>query len=86
MAKFQAPPIRTFFLGNPPEATVADTPNIPAYAWINWFQAVTDQLSVPGPPPTSASAGTAGQITFDSNFLYVAVAKNQWKRIALVAF
>jgi hypothetical protein len=93
MPKFQAPPIRTFFLGNPPEATIpppegkhTETPNIPAYAWINWFQAITDQLSTVAAPATSTSPGLPGQITYDSNFLYVAIAKNQWKRVALVAF
>jgi hypothetical protein len=86
MAKFQAPPIRTFFLGNPPRDKVSDTMNVPAYAWENWFQSVTNALSSPGAPPTSTSAGLPGQITFDANFLYVAIGKNQWKRIALSAF
>lgn len=38
----------------------------------------------PSAPPASASAtGTAGQIQWDSSFLYVCVATNTWKRAAL---
>lgn len=63
--------------------------NVPSYAWDRWFQNVSTSLTAPvqnTPPATSASAGIAGQIAFDTNFLYVAIAANQWKRIALVAF
>lgn len=35
------------------------------------------------PPPTSTSAGQAGTITWDTNFLYVCTATNTWKRTAL---
>jgi len=97
MAKFQAPPIRTPFIGNPPKAKVGsemrsagqfeDTPtNVPSYAWTNYFQSITNALSTPGPPPTSTSAGTPGQFTYDANFFYVCISKNQWKRISLVVF
>lgn len=86
MPKFLSPPIRTPFLGNPPDAQVAGKQNVPSYPWERYFQEITDALSVPSAPPTSASPGVAGQITFDANFLYIAVAANTWKRIALVAF
>lgn len=33
--------------------------------------------------PNSGSIGTAGQITWDSSYLYVCIATNSWKRIAL---
>lgn len=93
MAKFQAPPIRTPFIGNPPKVKLhgqgmgdnADT-NVPSYAWMNWFQSVTNALSIPNAPATSTSAGTPGQITGDANFIYFCVAKNLWKRAALSAF
>jgi hypothetical protein len=34
-------------------------------------------------PATSNSAGTTGQISIDANFIYVCVATNTWKRVAL---
>lgn len=37
-------------------------------------------------PASSASAGTAGDLAYDSGFLYVCVSANSWKRIALSAF
>lgn len=33
-----------------------------------------------GIPTTSGSAGTAGQIVWDTNYIYVCVATNTWKR------
>lgn len=97
MPKFQAPPIRTPFIGNPPKLKVGsemrsagqfdDNPtNVPSYAWMNYFQNVTNALSTVSAPATSVSAGTPGQFTYDANFFYVCVAKNSWKRIALAAF
>jgi acetaldehyde dehydrogenase (acetylating) len=35
------------------------------------------------PPLTSTSAGSKGQIAFDSNWLYICVAANTWKQVAL---
>ena len=37
-------------------------------------------------PATSGSAGTAGQIAFDGSNLYVCVATNSWKMVALSTF
>jgi hypothetical protein len=34
-------------------------------------------------PSTLSSAGTIGQISFDANYLYICVATNTWKRVAL---
>ncbi len=38
---------------------------------------------VSAPPGSANSVGTAGTITWDSNYLYVCVAANTWKRLAL---
>lgn len=80
---FQAPPVRTDF----PQVA---TPNIFSRPWINFFQAITDAFNTPiisnVVPATSASPGIAGQISYDVNFIYVAVAQDTWKRVALVAF
>lgn len=35
------------------------------------------------PPANATSTGTAGQIAWDANYLYVATGANQWKRAAL---
>lgn len=37
-------------------------------------------------PATSTSAGSAGQVAYDANYLYLCVAANNWKRIALSTF
>lgn len=36
--------------------------------------------------PTSSSLGTQGNIVFDSNYLYVCIADDTWKRIPLESF
>jgi hypothetical protein len=42
------------------------------------------RLSIP--PVTSTSAGEAGEIRWDSGFIYVCVASNTWKRATLITF
>jgi len=37
-------------------------------------------------PASSSAAGTAGQIAYDSNYIYVCVTTNTWKRILLGSF
>ena len=45
---------------------------------------VTGEITLEGSAPGSASSsGTAGDIRFDANFVYVCVATNTWKRSAL---
>ena len=34
-------------------------------------------------PASASSTGTAGDIAYDSNYIYVCVATNTWKRAAL---
>lgn len=58
----------------------------------NWWTILTAPASSVAPPATSASAGIAGQIAFDSGFFYICIQSNSptqaaiWKRIALVSF
>jgi hypothetical protein len=40
----------------------------------------------PAAPATATSTGTAGQITYDTNFIYVCTATNTWKRAALTTW
>jgi len=37
-------------------------------------------------PATASSTGTAGQVVYDSGFIYVCVATNTWKRSALTTW
>jgi hypothetical protein len=37
-------------------------------------------------PATATSNGTAGQVAADASFLYVCVATNVWRRVAIAAF
>lgn len=43
-------------------------------------------ISSGGAPATSGSAGTPGQIAWDSGHIYVCVATNTWKRAVLTTF
>lgn len=36
------------------------------------------------PPESSSANGNAGEIRFDTNYLYICVSTNLWKKIALV--
>lgn len=47
---------------------------------------VNGVLRAPLSTKTSSSAGTAGQIAWDANYIYVCVATNTWKRAALASF
>lgn len=38
------------------------------------------------PPASAAAAGVAGQIEWDSSFIYVCVATNTWKRVAIATW
>lgn len=37
-------------------------------------------------PALATSAGTAGQVAMDSGFIYVCIATNTWKRVAIATF
>lgn len=49
--------------------------------------ATTDILIVgSNPPATAASAGIAGTITYDNDYIYVAIANNTWERTAIATW
>jgi hypothetical protein len=59
------------------------------WAWVQQFQQLALQLKTPVStqvPASSSANGEAGQIATDSNYVYVAVGTNQWKRAALSSF
>jgi len=44
-------------------------------------------LNIPSAPPTAETdPGTAGDITWDENYVYICVADNTWKRSALAGW
>jgi len=51
-------------------------------------QAVPSPLAVATAhtPASATDTGTTGQIAWDANFLYVCVATNTWKRIAIATW
>jgi hypothetical protein len=46
----------------------------------------TFRIAAGNAPATSSSAGVAGQIAWDSGYVYVCVATNSWKRSALTTW
>lgn len=49
---------------------------------------VRDEFAIVGPtlPATATDAGTAGQIAWDADFIYVCVATDTWKRVAIATW
>lgn len=55
--------------------------------WFRFFHSLFQNALTFIPVPNSATAtGIAGQLAYDSNFLYVCVSTNSWKRTALSSF
>jgi hypothetical protein len=59
-------------------------------AWSGRLQASQIDLSAvsifAAPPASSTAPGEAGQLAYDANFLYICVALNSWRRVALNAW
>jgi len=49
-------------------------------------QQVNSQMYSPAVPANSSSTGTAGQFAYDANYLYICIATNTWRRLAVEAF
>ena len=48
---------------------------------------IATRLLVPTSPPTSASAtGVTGTITWDSDYIYICIGTNTWKRVAITTW
>jgi sensor domain CHASE-containing protein len=51
------------------------------------WRAYYGDLIVPtDPPATAASTGVAGTMTWDSSYIYVCVATDTWKRVAIATW
>lgn len=42
-----------------------------------------DRIANTTPPATATATGTAGEVRYDSNYIYICVATNTWKRVAI---
>lgn len=82
MAHFEPQPTQTPFAGGPPTGI--------AYPWLRWFSRVSEFLSkapqITSVPATATSAGVAGQIAYDTGFLYICVAPNVWRKVAIASW
>lgn len=49
---------------------------------------INGDLFVPSPtvPATATSTGKTGQIVWDSGFIYICIATNTWKRVAITTW
>lgn len=47
------------------------------------FSAIMELINAGNVPATTGSTGEKGQIAADVNYLYICVATNQWRRVAL---
>ena len=49
----------------------------------NFTELYTAMGTVPNGTKTATATGTAGQISYDENYVYICTATNTWKRAAL---
>ena len=47
---------------------------------------ISSAVTANAAPATSGSIGSQGQIAIDTNYLYICIATNTWKRISLSSF
>lgn len=82
MGKFQPQPIQ----GN----KMVGEDGHPTEAYRKWLDKIPIALTSPAnssevPSAENRFQGVAGQLAFDAGFLYVCVATNSWKKVALTA-
>lgn len=67
--------------------TNGTTPDAYVLRWVNaanrWEPSPT---ATANPPATASSPGTAGEIRYDSNYIYTCIATNTWKRSPLTSW
>ena len=67
--------------GNPTKtATTGDVANLATTVTLTSLQVVSQDSIVPS---TASSAGTTGQMTIDSDYIYICISTNTWKRAAI---
>lgn len=50
------------------------------------FTELYNGVAPTGTPATSSDTGTTGTIEWDSNYIYVCIAPNTWKRVAIATW
>jgi hypothetical protein len=68
-----------------------DTGNPDVDAWMRRMievlqRGMARRLEVTKTPASAAAAGVAGDICWDADYLYIAVAKDTWKRVAIATW
>jgi len=46
----------------------------------------TLNIAAPNVPANASDTGTAGDVAWDANFIYICVATNTWKRVAIATW
>ena len=57
-----------------------------SWQWLQWFFQLGNTVQEVNVPSSATAKGTPGQIAIETDWLYVCVAANTWKRVALVTF
>lgn len=59
-----------------------------AGAFINFLRMIGGRIIIPNPtvPASAGATGEAGEIAWDANYIYVCVATNSWKRVAIAVW
>jgi hypothetical protein len=67
---------------------IYDTPSDGSGSTMGWIilNGTTMRITTTRTPSSSSDVGKVGEMCWDSNYLYVAVASNTWKRVALSSF
>jgi hypothetical protein len=65
---------RLVFLANP-----GSNPSVRTITTLNFSNTIISNTA----PANSSSSGTAGQLAYDSEYLYVCIANNTWGRVSL---
>jgi hypothetical protein len=53
---------------------------------LSWSTPSTTATAITNATPTSSASGTAGEIRYDTSYIYICVATNTWQRVALSTF
>lgn len=63
------------------------------FQFLNWIDELRrnqtfDQLNIrdPNVPSSASDTGTAGDIAWDSNYIYICTATDTWKRVAIATW
>lgn len=54
--------------------------------WLNDVNRVTYGIATSAPPASASATGVAGTITWDASYIYVCVAEDTWKRVAIATW